>query len=234
MNASIELYYWPTPNGHKVSILLEELALPYTVQPVNILAGDQFTPKYRQLNPNAKMPTIVDPDGPGGEPYSVFESGAILLYLAEKTGRLLPSDPRARYRVIQWLMFQMGNVGPMLGQTHHFRQYAPESIPYAIERYTKEAARLYGVVEDQLAQSDYVAGDYSIADIAIFPWIVPYEKQGQSLDDYPHLKRWFEAIYARSAVQRGLNLLSDQTVNPSNLDEIARANLFGTQGQRAS
>lgn len=234
MNASIELYYWPTPNGHKVSILLEELALPYTVQPVNILAGDQFTPEYRQLNPNAKMPTIVDPDGPGGEPYSVFESGAILLYLAEKTGRLLPSDPRARYRVIQWLMFQMGNVGPMLGQTHHFRQYAPESIPYAIERYTKEAARLYGVVEDQLAQSDYVAGDYSIADIAIFPWIVPYEKQGQSLDDYPHLKRWFEAIYARSAVQRGLNLLSDQTVNPSNLDEIARANLFGTQGQRAS
>jgi len=234
MNAPIELYYWPTPNGHKVSILLEELELPYTVRPINILAGDQFSPEYRQLNPNAKMPTIVDPDGPGGDPYSVFESGAIMLYLAEKTGRLLPSDPRARYRVIQWLMFQMGNVGPMLGQTHHFRQYAPESIPYAIERYTKEAARLYGVLEEQLAQSDYVAGDYSIADIAIFPWIVPYQRQGQSLDDYPHLKRWFETIQARSAVQRGLNLLSDQTVNPSNLDETARANLFGSQGQRAS
>jgi len=234
MNAPIELYYWPTPNGHKVSILLEELELPYTVRPINILAGDQFSPEYRQLNPNAKMPTIVDPDGAGGDPYSVFESGAIMLYLAEKTGRLLPSDPRARYRVIQWLMFQMGNVGPMLGQTHHFRQYAPESIPYAIERYTKEAARLYGVLEEQLAQSDYVAGDYSIADIAIFPWIVPYQRQGQSLDDYPHLKRWFETIQARSAVQRGLNLLSDQTVNPSNLDETARANLFGSQGQRAS
>jgi len=234
MNAPIELYYWPTPNGHKVSILLEELELPYTVRPINILAGDQFSPEYRQLNPNAKLPTIVDPDGPGGDPYSVFESGAIMLYLAEKTGRLLPSDPRARYRVIQWLMFQMGNVGPMLGQTHHFRQYAPESIPYAIERYTKEAARLYGVLEEQLAQSDYVAGDYSIADIAIFPWIVPYQRQGQSLDDYPHLKRWFETIQARSAVQRGLNLLSDQTVNPSNLDETARANLFGSQGQRAS
>lgn len=233
MNAPIELYYWPTPNGHKVSILLEELDLSYTLRPVNILAGDQFSAEYRQLNPNAKMPTIVDPDGPGGEPYSVFESGAILLYLAEKTGRLLPSDPRARYRVIQWLMFQMGNVGPMLGQAHHFRQYAPESIPYAIKRYTEEATRLYGVLEEQLAQSDYVAGDYSIADIAIFPWIVPYERQGQSLDDYPHLKRWFEAIDARSAVQRGLNLLSDQTVNPSNLDETARANLFGTQGQRA-
>lgn len=234
MNVPIELYYWPTPNGHKVSILLEELELPYRVRPVNILAGDQFSTEYRQLNPNAKMPTIVDPDGPGGDPYSLFESGAILLYLAEKTGRLLPSDPRARYRVIQWLMFQMGNVGPMLGQTHHFRQYAPESIPYAIERYTKEAARLYGVLEEQLAQSDYVAGDYSIADIAIFPWIVPYQRQGQSLDDYPHLKRWFETIQARSAVQRGLNLLSDQTVKPNNLDETARANLFGSQGQRAS
>jgi len=231
MSDPIALYYWPTPNGWKVSILLEELGLPYTVHPVNILAGDQFEADYRAINPNSKMPSIVDPDGPGGEPYPVFESGAILLYLAEKTGRFLPAEPRERYRAIQWLMFQMGGVGPMLGQAHHFRQYAPESIPYAIERYTQEAARLYGVLEEQLALQAYVAGEYSIADMAIFPWIVPYNKQGQDLADYPHLKRWFEAIQARPAVQRGLDLLADRHIDPSEMDETARANLFGTQEQ---
>jgi GST-like protein len=228
MTVPIALYYWPTPNGWKVSIMLEEAEIPYNVIPVNISAGDQFKPEFLEISPNNKMPAIVDPDGPDGQPLTLFESGAILLYLADKTGRFIPSNPRDRYTVVQWLMFQMGGVGPMLGQAHHFRQYAPEQIPYAIDRYTNEATRLYRVLDKQLAQVEYVAGDYSIADMAIFPWIVPYERQGQNLADYPNLKRWFDAINERPAVQRGLALLREERVNP-NMDEKAREILFGTR-----
>lgn len=228
MTEPIALYYWPTPNGWKVSIMLEEAEIPYNVIPVNISAGDQFKPEFLEISPNNKMPAIVDPDGPDGQAIALFESGAILLYLADKTGRFIPTNPRDRYTVVQWLMFQMGGVGPMLGQAHHFRQYAPEQIPYAIDRYTNEATRLYRVLDKQLAQVEYVAGDYSIADMAIFPWIVPYERQGQNLADYPNLKRWFDAINERPAVQRGLALLKEQRVNP-NMDEKASEILFGTR-----
>ncbi len=196
--------------------------------PVNISAGDQFKPEFLDISPNNKMPAIADPEGPDGKPIALFESGAILLYLAEKTGRFIPSDSRDRYTLVQWLMFQMGGVGPMLGQAHHFRQYAPEQIPYAIERYTNEATRLYRVLDKRLGQVEYVAGDYSIADMAIFPWILPYERQGQNLADYPNLKRWFDAINERPGVQRGLALLKEQRVNP-NMDEKAREILFGTR-----
>jgi len=228
MTEPIDLYYWPTPNGWKVSIMLEETEIPYNVIPVNISAGDQFKREFLEISPNNKMPAIVDPDGPDGQPIALFESGAILLYLADKTGRFIPSDPHDRYTVVQWLMFQMGGVGPMLGQAHHFRQYAPEQIPYAINRYTNEASRLYRVLDKRLTQVEYVAGDYSIADMAIFPWILPYERQGQNLVDYPNLKRWFDAINERPAVQRGLALLREQRVNP-NMDEKAREILFGTR-----
>lgn len=225
MTQPIDLYYWPTPNGWKVSIFLEEVGLPYQVIPVNIMAGDQFKPEFLAFSPNNKMPAIIDPEGPDGKPLTLFESGAILLYLAEKTGQFLPQTPRDRYTVIQWLMFQMGGVGPMLGQAHHFRQYAPEQIPYAITRYTNEATRLYRVLDKQLGQTPYVAGDYSIADIAIFPWIVPYKNQGQDLEDYPNLRRWFEAIHDRPAVQRGLAVLGERKV--SQMDEEAKKTLFG-------
>ncbi len=195
---------------------------------VNISAGDQFKPEFLDISPNNKMPAIVDPEGPDGKAIALFESGAILLYLADKTSRFIPSDSRDRYTVVQWLMFQMGGVGPMLGKAHHFRQYAPEQIPYAIERYTNEATRLYRVLDKRLGQVEYVAGDYSIADMAIFPWILPYERQGQNLADYPNLKRWFDAINERPGVQRGLALLKEQRVNP-NMDEKAREILFGTR-----
>lgn len=228
MTQPIDLYYWPTPNGWKVSIMLEESEIPYNVIPVDISAGDQFQPDFLEISPNNKMPAIVDPDSPDGKPLALFESGAILLYLADKTGQFIPSTPRDRYTVVQWLMFQMGGIGPMLGQAHHFRQYAPEKIPYAIDRYTNETTRLYRVLDKRLAQVEYVAGDYSIADMAIFPWIVPYERQGQDLVDYPNLKRWFDAINERPAVQRGLALLQEQRVNP-NMDEKAREILFGTR-----
>lgn len=227
MTQAIDLYYWPTPNGQKISIMLEETQLPYQVIPVNIGAGDQFQPEFLAINPNNKIPAIVDPNGTDGQPISLFESGAILLYLAEKTGKFLGNNSRDRYTIIQWLMFQMGGVGPMLGQAHHFRLYAPEKIPYGIERYTNETSRLYGVLNKRLAEVDYVAGDYSIADIAIFPWIVPYEQQGQELANYPHLKRWFEAILSRPAVQRGLALLKTQ--QSSTMDEKAREILFGNR-----
>lgn len=223
----IDLYYWPTPNGWKISIMLEETETPYNLIPVDITAGDQFKPDFLAISPNNKMPTIVDPQGFEGQPLSLFESGAILLYLADKTGQFIPKQPRDRYAVIQWLMFQMGGVGPMLGQTHHFRQYAPEKIPYAINRYTNEATRLYRVLDKQLSQVEYIAGEYSIADIAIFPWIISHEKQGQNLADYPNLQRWFDAINQRPAVQRGLALLSDKRV--SNMDEKAREALFGSR-----
>ena len=223
----IDLYTWSTPNGYKASIMLEEIGLPYTVHPIDISAGDQFDPAFLKLNPNNKIPTIVDHDGPGGGPYTVIESGAILIYLAEKTGQLLPVEPRGRYDVIQWLMFQMGGVGPMLGQNHHFRRYAPEQIPYAIDRYTKEARRLYCVMDHRLAEVEYLAGAYSIADIATYPWIRPWKRQGQNLDDHPNLKRWYETIDARPAVQRGLKV--PETVMDLNrdMDDKTRSVLFG-------
>jgi len=205
----IDLYTWPTPNGHKVHIMLEEIGLPYNVIPINISKGDQFQPSFLKISPNNRMPAIVDPDGPDGKPISVFESGAILIYLAEKSGQLMPVEPRARYDVLQWLMFQMGNVGPMFGQANHFRSYAPEKIPYAIDRYTNEAGRLYGVMERRLAEVAYLAGDYSIADIATWPWMRNPDRRGQDINDFPNVKRWFEAIEARPAVQRGIKVLED-------------------------
>ncbi|MCF4969161.1 glutathione binding-like protein [Nostoc sp. CMAA1605] len=199
----IDLYYWTTPNGHKITIFLEEVGLPYNIIPVNIGAGDQFKPEFLAISPNNRIPAIVDnePTG-GGEAISIFESGAILLYLAEKTGKLISSNLRERVEVLQWLFWQMGGLGPMAGQNHHFSQYAPEKIEYAINRYVNETARLYAVLNKRLADREFVAGDYSIADIAIYPWIVPYERQGQNLDNFPNLKRWFETIQARPAVIR--------------------------------
>ncbi len=200
----IDLYTWGTPNGRKVSIMLEETGLDYRVRTVDIGKGEQFVPDFVAVNPNSKIPAIVDHDGPGGQPFSLFESGAILVYLAEKTGRFLPAEPRGRYETLQWLMFQMGGFGPMLGQAHHFRRFAPETVPYAVERYTKEARRLYGVLEARLAQADYVAGDYSIADMALWPWTQRADWQGIDFADLPHVRRWSDAIAARPAVQRGM------------------------------
>ncbi len=222
----IDIYTWPTPNGHKVHIMLEECGLAYNVIPVDIGKGDQFEPKFLAISPNNKMPAIVDSEGPDGEPISLFESGAILIYLAEKTGRFMATEPRPRYQVLQWLMFQMGGVGPMLGQAHHFRQYAPEKVPYAIERYTNEASRLYGVIDRRLADHEYLAGDYSIADMATFPWLRPHENQGQRLEDYPNLKRWYEAIEARPAVQRGVQVLAEKRRKAPFTDD-ERDKLFG-------
>ncbi len=224
----IDVYSWATPNGHKVHIMLEECGLPYRAHAVNIGAGEQFDPKFLEISPNNKIPAITDPDGPGGEPISLFESGAILLYLADKTGRFMPQAPRGRYEVLQWLMFQMGGVGPMLGQAHHFRMYAPEKLPYAIDRYTNEGKRLYGVMDKRLAKSTYVAGpDYTVADIAIFPWLRSWKNQGIEWADYPHLKGWFDEISARPAVQRGVEVLADQ--RKPLMDDKAREMLFGAQ-----
>ena len=227
----IEVYSWATPNGHKVHVMLEECALPYKVVAVDIGAGDQFKPEFLAISPNNKIPAIVDPDGPDGKPISLFESGAILLYLAGKTGRLLPADTRGKYNVLQWLMFQMGSVGPMLGQAHHFRVYAPEKIAYAIDRYTNEARRLYRVMNDQLARSRYIAGpDYSIADIAIFPWLRSWKNQGIEWSEFPHLKGWFDEIAARPAVVRGVEVLADRR-RPIT-DDKAREILFGAEQYR--
>jgi len=196
----LDLHYWPTPNGHKVTLLLEECGLDYRIVPVDIGAGAQFEPAFLQIAPNNRMPALVDHAPAGdGEPVSLFESGAILLYLAEKTGRFLPADVRGRFEVLQWLFWQMAGLGPMLGQNHHFSVYAPDKIPYAIDRYLRESARLYGVLDRRLAGREFIAGDYSIADMACYPWIVPHERQGMNLADYPNLKRWFEAIAARPA-----------------------------------
>ncbi|MDA8229963.1 MAG: glutathione S-transferase N-terminal domain-containing protein [Magnetospirillum sp.] len=200
----IDLYTWGTPNGRKVSIMLEETALPYIAHPIDITKGEQCTPDYLAINPNGKIPAIIDQDGPDRRPITVFESGAILIYLAEKTGCFLPADARRRMAVLQWLMFQMGGVGPMFGQTHHFRHFAPEKVPYAIERYTKETRRLYGVLDRRLAEVEYVAEDYSIADMAIWPWCLLQEWQGIDLADFPNVRRWYEAIGARPAVQKGM------------------------------
>lgn len=205
----IDVYFWTTPNGYKISIMLEEIGLPYNVIPVNIGQGDQFKPEFLKISPNNRIPAIVDQEGPGGKPLSIFESGAILMYLAEKTGKLMPSDTRRRYNVIEWLMFQMANVGPMLGQAHHFRRYAPEQLQYAIDRYTNEARRIYNVIDKRLSEVPYLADDYSIADIAVFPWLIPYKLQGQELEDFPNLKRWYDGINERPAVKKGLAVMSE-------------------------
>ncbi len=222
----IDLYTWPTPNGHKVQIMLEECGLPYAVHPVDIGAGEQFSTRFLEISPNNKIPAIVDSDGPDGRPIPLFESGAILVYLAGKTGRFLPRSTRGRYEVLQWLMFQMGGVGPMLGQAHHFRIYAPEPIPYAIDRYTKEAARLYRVLDRRLAATGAFLGgrQYSIADIATWPWIRSHASQGIDLADYPGVKRWYETIGKRAAVVRALTVLADRR---KPMDDKARENLFG-------
>jgi GST-like protein len=228
----IEVFTWPTPNGHKVHVMLEECGLPYHAIPVNIGAGDQFKPDFLAISPNNKIPAITDPDGPDGNPISLFESGAILVYLAGKTGKFLPKGDRERFEVLQWLMFQMGSVGPMLGQAHHFRMYAPEKVAYAIERYSNEAKRLYSVIERRLAQSRFLGGkDYSIADIATFPWLRSWQNQGITLSDYPHLEKWFNAIDARPAVQRGVKVLAE--LRKPIRDDKEREILFGkTQYQR--
>jgi len=222
----IDAYSWATPNGHKVHIMLEETGLEYRVHPVDIGAGDQFKPEFLAISPNNKIPAIVDSDGPEGKPLSVFESGAILIYLAEKTGRLLPQAPAARYATLQWLMFQMGGLGPMLGQAHHFRIYAPEKIEYAVNRYTNEAKRLYGVMDTQLGKTQYLASDdYTIADIASFPWTRSWQNQGIDLAAFPNVKRWHEAIAARPAVQRGVEVLA--SARQALTDDKARDILFG-------
>lgn len=226
MTAPIELYTWPTPNGFKISIFLEEAGVPYNVHAIDIGAGDQFDPDFLKFSPNNKMPAIIDPDGPDGTPYGLFESGAILMYLAEKFGQFWPQSHPARYDTIKWLMWQMGGFGPMLGQAHHFRAYAPEQIPYAVDRYTKEAGRLYNVLDRRLGETEYLAGDdYTIADMATFPWSRSHERQGQSLDDFPNVKRWFDAINERPAVQRGVQVLVERRA-PKLTDE-ARRNMFG-------
>ncbi len=223
----IDLYYWTTPNGHKITIFLEETGLPYRIVPVNIGVGDQFKPGFLALAPNNRIPAIVDDDpAEPGPPLSVFESGAILLYLAEKTGRFLPRDLRGRVEALQWLFWQMAGLGPMAGQNHHFSQYAPEKIPYAIERYVKETGRLYAVLDRRLADREFVAGGYSIADMAAYPWIVPHERQGQRLEDFPNLKRWFETIGARAAVQRAYERAKAINTQPT-VSEQAKKILFG-------
>ena len=204
---TIDLYTWGTPNGRKVSIMLEELELPYKTIPVNIAKDEQFAPEFLEISPNNKIPAIVDPDGPDGQPISVFETGAILIYLANKTGQLMPTGARQQVDVMQWLMFQMGGVGPMMGQAHHFRRFAPEKIGYAIDRYTNETTRLYGVIDRRLADNDWLAADaYTIADIATFPWIARHEWQGMELADFPNLHKWYDRIWNRPAVQRGFDV----------------------------
>jgi GST-like protein len=229
----IDLYYWTTPNGHKITIFLEEAGLPYTIKPVNIGKGEQFDPAFLRLAPNNRIPAIVDTaPADGGAPISVFESGAILQYLAEKTGQFLPADLRGRTEVMQWLFWQMGGLGPMAGQNHHFVQYAPERIPYAMDRYVNETNRLYGVLDTRLADWEFVAADdYSIADMAIYPWIVPYKKQLQSLDDFPNLKRWFAAVAERPAVKRAYDRGREISRKPV-VDDESRAVLFGQKASR--
>lgn len=224
----IDLYYWPTPNGHKITMFLEETGLPYRIIPVDIGTGDQFKPDFLKIAPNNRMPAIVDHDpGDKGAPVSVFESGAILLYLADKTGKLIAKDLRGRVETLQWLFWQMGGLGPMAGQNHHFSNYAPEKLPYAIDRYVRETSRLYAVLDKRLADRAFVAGAYSIADLACYPWIVPYERQGQKIEDFPNLKRWFEAIRARPAVIRAYEKGKSINPSPGIQTEEQRKILFG-------
>ena len=227
----IDLYFWTTPNGYKVTILLEELGWPYNVIPVHIGKGEQFAPEFLKISPNNKIPALVDHDGLDGKPIEIFESGAIMMYLAEKSGwRFMPADLRQRSEVIQWLMFQMSDLGPMLGQAHHFRRYAPETIPYAVDRYTNEAHRLYRVIDKRLGQAPYLAGDYSIADMATYPWLRPYKWQGQVLAEFPNLSRWYSDVRARPAVQRGLAVLKDRLErNREKPSGREWDNLFGKQ-----
>ncbi len=231
----IELHYWPTPNGHKITLFLEEACLPYEIKPVNIGKGDQFKPDFLAISPNNRMPAIVDTaPADGGAPLSVFESGAILQYLADKTGRFLPADTRERFKVLQWLFWQVGGLGPMLGQNHHFSRYAPEKIPYAIDRYVNETRRLYGVLDKQLDGRAFLAGkDYTIADMACYPWIVPHEAQGMSLDDFPHVNAWFQAIHDRPATKKAYEI-GESVKDRFDLttDEAARKVLFGQGAKR--
>lgn len=224
---TIQLYYWSTPNGHKITIFLEEAEVDYQIHPINIGKGDQFKPEFLQISPNNKMPAIVDIAPPdGGEPLSIFESGAILLYLAEKTGKFLPDDLRDRKTVTEWLFWQVGGLGPMAGQNHHFSHYAPEKIPYGIERYVKETNRLYGVLNKQLAEKEYITGEYSIADMACYPWIVPHAKQQQNLDNFPALKRWFNTMASRTAVIKAYALGKKVSSEPT-VTEEGKKILFG-------
>ena len=223
----IDLYTWPTPNGHKVHIMLEETGIPYRVHPINIGSGEQFAPAFLKISPNNKMPAMVDPDGPGGKPLSMFESGAMLIYLASKSGRFLPDDLAKKWSTLSWLMFQMGGVGPMLGQAHHFLGYAPERIPYAMDRYRNEANRLYGVIERRLGESTYIACDeYTIADMAIVPWLRYPDRQGVEIDQYPRLKRWRDAILERPAVKRALEVLAERR-RPGAMSDKEKEVLFG-------
>jgi len=226
----IELHYWPTPNGHKITMMLEECGLPYEIAYVNIGRGEQFKPDFLTIAPNNRMPAIVDPDGPDGKPISVFESGAILQYLGRKVGKFYPTDERARNEVDQWLFWQMGGLGPMAGQAHHFRQYAPEQIAYAVERYTDECNRLYGVMNKRLADKRFLAGDYSIADMACYPWIRPYERQGQDLEEFPNLKAWFHSIEERPATVRAYERARERQLDLAS-DEQAQAILFGQRAR---
>ncbi len=231
----IELYYYPTPNGWKVSIALEEMGLPYVMKPVMIGQGDQFKPEFLSISPNNRMPAIIDPDGPDGKPISVFESGAILQYLGRKTGKFYGKDERQKVAVEEWLMWQMGGLGPMAGQAHHFRQYCDEQIAYAIDRYTNEVNRLYGVTNKRLEGRDYLADDYSIADMACWGWIVPFERQGQNLNDFPNLKAWFERMGERPAVQKGFELgreLRGDLARDSEQTRKAKAVLFGQKAKK--
>jgi GST-like protein len=228
----IDLYYWPTPNGHKVTIFLEEAGLPYTIIPVNIGRGDQFKPDFLAISPNNRMPAIVDHDGPDGRPISVFESGAILQYLGRKTGLFYPSEERARVEVEQWLFWQMAGLGPMAGQANHFRIYAPEKVPYAVDRYTNEVNRLYGVMNKRLADREFLAGDYSIADMASIGWARGWERQGQDIEEFPHFKRWLETVLARPAVRRGLDVKVEQSGSYDlSKDKEAQAILFGQRAR---
>ena len=228
----IELFYWPTPNGWKITIMLEECGLPYEVKLVNIGKGDQFKPDFLAISPNNKMPAIIDPDGPGGQSISVFESGAILQYLGRKTGLFYPADERGRVEVDQWLFWQMGGLGPMAGQAHHFRIYAPEKIPYAVERYTNEVHRLYGVMNTRLKDREYLAGDYSIADIACVGWAKLWERQGQNIEEFPHFKAWLGRVLARPAVQRGLAVNAEERAKVDlSRDKEAQSVLFGQRAR---
>ena len=230
----IEVYYWPTPNGHKITIMLEECGLPYKIKPVNIGRGDQFKPKFLAISPNNRMPALVDPDGPGGKPISIFESGAILQYLGRKTRKFYPAEERARVEVEQWLYWQMANLGPNCGQAHHFRNYAQEKVAYAIDRYTNEVNRLYGVMNTRLKGRRYLAGEYSIADMASYPWVRPYKNQGQDLGDFPRLEKWFQRIRERPAVATAIKAGEELRSAAYNLatDKEAQKILFGQRARK--
>jgi len=228
----IDLYYWPTPNGFKITIFLEEAKVPYNLHPVNISKGEQFNPDFLKIAPNNRMPAIVDPNGPGGKPISIFESGAILQYLGRKTGKFYPADERGRVEVDQWLFWQMGGVGPMAGQVHHFKNYAAETLTYPINRYVNEVNRLYGVMNKRLADRDYIAGKYSIADMALVGWVNGWERQGQDINEFPHLKAWLERMKARPAVQRGMTLGHEWRQNVDMKDPKVQAVLFGQRARK--